>query len=307
MAVMTFTRRQIVDMLPEFLTKRSQTFDPEAKAFAKEIGISQTALTFLSATPTIRDGDLVARARYAWRSPYAAKRRALEQAWAEIVSAGLAEAVAEGWRLQPRAVELAEEINRRLRAHVRALGLPSDRTRRAADDLGRIAERIPPTAERAALVRRVLPPHDEPTSDAVTLSRAAQVLWSFRDDCHVGAWQASGYEGPAFDVLSYVWPGPSDMSWTKLPAVDSIDRLAKALEAKQDRADVERNADTLVTRGDLVREAGAVRITPQGQRSRDAIEAETDRRYFGIWDLDDAGTARLGDDLRLVIDALPKA
>src|SRR5206468_2599082 len=57
----------------------------------------------------------------------------------------------------------------------------------------------------------------------------------------------------------------------------------------------------------LTRADGALRITPQGQRTRDAIEEETDRRYFAPWDLDDAGVARVGDDLRTVIDALPKA
>jgi len=135
----------------------------------------------------------------------------------------------------------------------------------------------------------------------------AQVLWAFRDDCHVGSWQAAGYEGPAFDVLSYCWSSPPDVSWTKIGGMHTLDDLAKALEAKQERADVESNVDALVRRGDLVREDGTVRLTAQGKRTRDAIEDDTDRRFFAIWDLDDAATARFGEDMRAVIDALPKA
>lgn len=306
MAVVTFTRRQVIDMLPEFLTKRLATFYPIADALAKENGISRNALTTLNGMLTIREGDLVRRARLAWRSPYAVKRPALEQGWAEIVAAGLAGSSADGWRVRPRAIELANETSRRIRAHVRGLVLPQAEARRVAADLVRLADRIPPTAERAALIRRVRPSVDEPTSDAVAASLAANELWAFRDDCHIGTWQAAGYEGPAFEVLSFVWSSPGDVSWTKLPAVDSIDRLAKALEARQDRLDVEGNVAGLVKRGDLAREDGRVRITAQGQRARDAIEEETDRRYFAVWDLDDAATARLGDDMRSIIDALPK-
>ena len=36
------------------------------------------------------------------------------------------------------------------------------------------------------------PEPDEPRSDAITLTRAAQILWAFRDDCHIPAWQAKG-------------------------------------------------------------------------------------------------------------------
>ena len=307
MAVMTYTRRQIVDMLPEFLTKRLATFDPKADAYAKENGLSRSAVGILNGALTLREGDLVQRSRTVWRSPYAVKRPAVEQGYAELVAAGLAEAVPGGWRLRPRALDIANESSRRIRAHLRGLPLPDAATRRVAVDLVRLTGRIPANAERAALIRRVRPSSDEPASDAVASSLAAAELWSFRDDCHIAAWQAASYEGPAFEVLSFVWSSPADVSWTKIGGHRTIDDLAKALAPRQERSDIERNVDELVTRGDLAREGDDVRITEQGQRSRDAIEKETDRRYFAIWDLDDAATARLGDDLRAVIDALPKA
>jgi hypothetical protein len=306
MAVMTFTRRQVTDMLPEFLTRRLATLPPKSKARAAELGMSENALGQLSNALVVRDGDLVKRSTFAFRSPYAVKRPALEQGWAEIVAAGLAEATADGWRISPQALEIATDMSRRIRGHVRGLPFPAA-TKRAADTLWPISGRVPADAGRTALVRRLAPDPDEPPSDAITLTRAAQILWAFRDDCHIPAWQEKGYEGPAFEVLSFVWSGPADVSYTKLPGVDSIERLEKALAPRQDSADIERNVDVLLRRGDVVREDGSIRITPQGQRTRDAIEVETDRRYFEIWDLDDAGFARVGDDLRAIIDALPKA
>jgi hypothetical protein len=307
MAVMTFTRRQVTDMLPEFLTRRLATYAPKHKAFATEVGISEAALTQLNGAVPIRDGDLVKRSAYALRGPYAVHRPLVEKGWAELVAAGLAEATPEGWRLKPRGIEIATETTRRVRAHVRELAFPAEPTKRAGTSLWRIAERVPASAVRAGQAKRLAPEPGEPASNAITLTRAAQTLWGFRDDCHIPAWEAKGYEGPAFEVLSYVWPGPADVSYTKLPAVDSIERLEKAMAPRQDRTDIEGNVAALVARGDLARENGAVRITPQGQRTRDAIEEETDRRYFAVWDIDDASVARVGDDLRAVIDALPKA
>lgn len=307
MAITTFTRRQVLDMLPEFLTKRLATFDPVADALAREIGISRSAVGILNGALTLREGDLVRRARTAWRSPYAVKRALVEQGYAELVAAGLAEVVPDGWRLRPRAVQLANESSRRIRAHVRSLPLPEAATRRVAAGLVGLAGRIPASAERAALIRRVRPSADEPASDAVTASLAANELWAFRDDCHIAAWQDAGYEGPAFEVLSFVWSSPADVTWTKIGGHGTIEDLAKALQTRQDRPDLERNVDALVGRGDLQSDGDAVRLTPRGKATRDAIEEDTDRRYFAIWDLDDAATARLGEDLRAVIDAFPKS
>jgi hypothetical protein len=305
--VATYTRRQIVDMIPEFLTKRSASFAPIGKRIAEEAGLSEAALGTLNAALLLREGDVVRRATYAWRSPYAVKRPAIEKAWAELVAAGFAEATADGWRVHRKAVELGEGVSRHVRAHISAYALPADATKRSADAFERLAARVPADARRAELAGRMVVPYDGAPADVLRLNRAALVLWGFRDDCHVGAWQDAGYEGPAFEVLSFVWSSPDDVTFTKIGGHGSIDALEKALAARQDRADVERSVDALARRGDLARNGDDVRITEQGQRARDGIEAETDRRFFAVWDLDDAATARLGDDLRAVIDALPKA
>ncbi len=198
----------------------------------------------------------------------------------------------------------AERAQRALREHLRGLPLPADAVRRTADALEPIADRVPSDARRAALARKLRPKDDEPGADALRLNRSATELWYFRDDCHIGAWQAAGYRGPIFDVLSHLWSSPPDMSWTKLPGATSLDQLAKALEQRQGRADVERAVQALVDSGDVAREGDALKLTPRGKVSRDAIEDETDRRFFAIWSLDQAATAKLGEDLRAVIDAL---
>lgn len=306
-AAMTYTRRQIVDMLPEYLTKRSAGFGPAREALMKEAGVSTDVLGTLLTSLILVEGDKVRREMYEWRSPYPTKRPSVVDGWSKVVDAGLAEATPDGWRPRPQGIALAERAQRALRDHLRGLPLPADVVRRAADALEPIADRIPSDARRAALVRKLRPKGDEPTSDILRLNRSATELWYFRDDCHVRAWQAAGYRGPVFDVLSHLWSSPPDMQYTKLPGATSLDQLAKTLGQRQDRADVERAVQALVDRGDVAREGDAVRLTPKGQASRDAIEDETDRRYFAIWELDDAATSRLGEDLRTVIDALPNA
>lgn len=306
MAVVTYTRRQIVDMLPEFLSKRSGAFGPEREALMKEAGVSSDVLGTLITSFILVEGDVVRVDRYAWRSPYVVKRPSVLEGWAKTVEAGLAEAVGEGWRLRPRAIEIAEAAQRKLRDHLRGLPLPEAPVRRAAAALEPIADRIPAGARRAALVKKLRPKEDEPKADILRLNRCAAELWYFRDDCHIGAWQAAGYRGPVFDVLSHLWSSPADMPFTRLPGATSLDQLAKAMEQRQDRADVESAVQGLVDAGDVERDGDSVRLTPKGKAARDAIEDETDRRFFAIWTLDDAATARLGEDLRLVIDAFPR-
>lgn len=308
MAVMAYTRRHIVDMLPEYLIRRSGGFGPIREALPKELGVSNDVLGTLFASRILIEADLVRSDIYAWRSPYALKRPSVIAGWTQVVSEGLAEVTSNGWRLTPRAVEIAEAAQRKLRDHLRSLPLPDEHVRRAADALEPIADRIPAGARRADLVKKLRPKDDEPKADILRLNRSVAELWYFRDDCHIGAWQAAGYQGPVFDVLSFIWPGRPDMSTTKLPGsgASSLDGLAEALKDRQDRPDVERAVQGLVDRGEVAREGDTVTLTPEGQAARDAIEDETDRRFFAIWQLDDAATAQLGEDLRAVIDALPK-
>lgn len=169
-----------------------------------------------------------------------------------------------------------------------------------------MADRIPSTARRAAIPKRFRTiALGGPTSDLGELGLAISELWAFRDDCHIGAWEAASYAGPEIDTLTQIWTTPSDLSWATGGGITSLDELGKALHVRQDRGDVERSVEALARRGDVELDGDRLLLTPRGKARRDAIEDETDRRYFEIWQVDDAATARLGDDLRAVIDALP--
>jgi hypothetical protein len=307
--VVTYTRRQVVaDLFPEFLTKRSQGVLAVAEAYAREVGIPRLALVYLSMAWQLRDGDAVRRDRFTWRSPYSTRQDVIDGHFRDLVAGGLAETAAGGWRITERGTAAVLESRRRVRARLREYDLPREATERAASSLRRVADRIPSDAERALTIKRL--PHTdagETPSAFVDLDRAVTELWNWRDDCHIAAWTAAGYDGPTVDVLTQAWSPPGDLTWATQSPRHTLDEVAKALEAKQGRAEAEQRVDALVRRGDLARDGDDVRITEQGQRARDGIEAETDRRFFAVWDLDDAATARLGDDLRAVIDALPKA
>ncbi|MEK7860860.1 MAG: hypothetical protein AAB284_05845 [Chloroflexota bacterium] len=294
MAIATSTPRAIVaDLFPEFLTKRAQPFTPVAEERAKELGISRLALIHLGSGWISNEAGVVTRAFYHWRSPYLV-RQTYAQYWDEVVQAGFAEPADGGWRITSRGMDVGADSQRRFRAFLRTLPLPAEPTRRAAAALVPLAARIPPAARRAAIARRVPVPADEPRSPAVDLDRTVNELWSWRDDCHIGAWEDAGYDGPTLDVLTQVWSGKT-----------TGEDVVKALEVKQERAGVERNLEVLVAKGEVSRDGDVLGLTPRGKERRDAIEAETDRRHLAIWDLDGAATARLGDDLRAVIDAIP--
>src|SRR5262249_34745698 len=142
--------------------------------------------------------------------------------------------------------EIVADQGRQFLRTLRTLRVPVDAVRRAAADLVRFAARIPDNPRVRWAKQRPQPEPADPPSELVTLDYAALELWYFRDECHIGARGAQGYEGPEFEALSFVWSSRDDVSWTKLPAVDSLDRLVKALHGRQDPADVTRSVEALM-------------------------------------------------------------
>lgn len=291
MAVSTWTPKAVVDLFPKYLTKRAEKYIPEAERFAEELGVSRLAMANLSSATVFAAGGVVTAERFRWAFPYRTR-----DTWTprleECARVGFAERVEGGWRVTAAGHEAVERYRQKLRAYLRGLALPREPVARVLPSLAAITSRIPPAAERAALVRK-LPPAQR-GDDHVRLDLLIQELSNFRDDCHIGAWQDAGYDGPTLDALTQVWEGKT-----------TLDDVAKALEAKQERADVERNVEALVSGGELTRDGDQLRLTPEGKERRDAVEAETDRRYFFGWPLEALALAPLGDDLTAVMDALP--
>ena len=292
MATATWTQKQVVDLLPKYLGKRLAGHRPRAEAMAGEVDIAVTALTHLINAPRIAVDGVVTIDRQRWRAPYATKDL-WTATWEQLVEHGLAERSGAGWRITAAGAGLGERLTRDIRAHLESLRLAPVELRRATAALTGLAAKIPSDSGRAIGTRRGMLLRDEIRSDIVRLDVAIMELWNRRDDCHIAAWQRAGYAGPALDVLSQVWEGKT-----------TLDDVAWALEAKQERADVERNVDEVAFRGDIARDGATLALTAQGKKRRDEIEQETDRRYFAGWPTG-ADLSRLGDDLTALIDALP--
>ncbi|MFN2520112.1 MAG: hypothetical protein ABR525_03595 [Candidatus Limnocylindria bacterium] len=291
MAVRTLTQKQVVELFPAFLTKLSRAYGDRFETVAKEqAGVPAATIAILGDGISLAENGVVTRDRFRWRSPYATKDNVTPQ-WERAVEAGLAERADGGWRVTPKGREARERATGEFRSFLGALELPAQPLARALEALERLAAAIPSASPRVEAARRLPPP--SPASDIVRLQFAVRQLWARRDDCHTGAWQDAGYAGPELDALTQAWSGR-----------DSVDDVAKLLENKQERADVERSIDDLMGRGDLEREGDVIRPTAQGRANRDAIEAETDRRYFVGWPEGD-DLVRIGDDLSAVMEALP--
>lgn len=291
MAVTTWTPKAIFDLLQKYLSKRLAGHRPHAEAIAHEAGVGVATLSTALNAPRL-GVDVFTVDRYRWRSPYATKDL-WTLVWDELVGAGLAQRADGGWRLTTKGRETIERLMRELRSYLESMQLPPLELRRATKTLTELAAAIPAHSERAMAARRGLPLPAEVRSDIVRLDVAIGELSIQRDDCHIAAWQKAGYSGPELDVLSHVWEGTA-----------VVDELAKALEGRQERADVERRVESLVRRGDLTRDGDRLALTPQGKKRREDLEADTDRRYFQGWP-DGEGLARVGDDLMAILERLP--
>ncbi len=282
----------MVELIPELMTRTSRGAQARLDAFGRELGIEGFAVGALNVGYQVEEDGHVTPERVGFRFPYSLRAR-VPEAWRMLVGAGLAEEVPGGWRITARGRSVVERLNGEARAAAVAVAVPAEPARRSVATLEALASRIPPDSPRAGFVRRIRLLPGEKASDLVRIRRALAQLWARRDDCHIGAWEDAGYQGPALDVLSQVWEGRT-----------TVDEVAKALEAKQERKDVERDLEALVRRGDVARDGATLRLTPGGKAARDAIEAETDRRYFVGWP-EGAELARLGDDLTALLNALP--
>jgi hypothetical protein len=292
----TWTPRTVLALFPKYIYGRFAGYDEEG--IAREAGVSMDAITFdslgsLAYAPLIAKDGILSVARYRWRIPYQSTDPWTD-VWNELVSAGLAMRVGAGWSLTERGVHLCDHLHRAARDYLVSLNVEPVAIGRLTVALSPLAAGIPTDAERAMCAHRGLPLQEEIRSDIVRVDRAISELWNFRDDSHIGAWQAAGYEGPTLDVLSRIWEGK-----------ETMDEVAAELEWRQERTDIERRVALLVESGDLERHGVELTLTKQGKKHREMIEHETDARYFQGWpDSDDL--ARLGDDLTALVAAVTR-
>jgi hypothetical protein len=122
-----------------------------------------------------------------------------------------------------------------------------------------------------ARVRRLVPA--ETNAAMVRLDVAVYTLWTARDDAHMAAWRAAGFDGPTVDLLSRLWSH----------GAHTLAGLTEAMRASQRPQDIEAGVEALIGAGYVARDGDVLQLTPQGKLTRDRIEAETNRIYFAPW------------------------
>jgi hypothetical protein len=282
-------------LFPEYIFSRFACYDEES--LAKEAGVSVDAITLnalssLPYAPQIAENGLLSMERYRWRQPYLT-RDPWTPIWDELIDAGFGNRNGETWFVSESGTALCNDLHRSSRRYLESLEVGRMDLRSLSRELSTLVDEIPPDAERTMCAHRGLPLQEELRSDILRVDRCISELWNFRDDSHIAAWQAEGYDGPTLDVLSQVWEGKA-----------TVDQVVSALEFRQERSDVQREIDALGEARELDRHDMSLVLTARGRDRRESIERDTDTRYFLAWP-DGRGLARLGDELTALLRNLP--
>lgn len=294
-------RRALVDLLPRFLLRRRAGWSGLEDLLAQS-GLARPELLLLRAIAMETDqgvGMTDDQLRADLYNPYNTFNPIFESLPA-LVEKGALRKDGDRYSVSSAARELVERAEAAGNAYLATLDLlPAADLARLAETLAEIAGRMwaapePAVKAHQARVRRLAPV--EAGQAAALLDYAIYALWAARDDAHMAAWRAAGFDGPAFDILSRLWSGEAGT-----PAA-----LNEALRHSQRPAEIARGVDELERRGYLARDSDALRLTAQGRAARDAIEAETDRMYFAPWPpLSADEVAWLHDALLTVCERLP--
>jgi len=278
MMTMADNRRALVDLLPQFLTKATRGWGG-LSPLLESSGLERPAFFLLRALVQERDaGDGMTRAEM-WTdlfNPYSTIRSALD-ALPALVEKGYVARDGDRYTVTPAGRAIAARIEAARDVYLASL------TPVPAADLTRLVERLmavarglrdapePTIKAHQARAWRAMPPmHAAPM---VRLYGAVYALWAARDDSHIAAWRAAGFDGPTFDLLSRVWSGDAQ----------SIPALTERVRQFQCPEGVARGAESLVAARFLARDDALLRLTSKGAATRNHIEAETDRVYFAPW------------------------
>lgn len=271
-------RRALVDLLPQFLMRRRRGWTA-LNTVLSAFGLERPAFFLLQAIVQELDrgmGMSEAELRAHLFNPYSTYNPIFDYLPA-LVDKGYLRVEDERYAVTVRGHDVIMEIEHAARDYVASLQpLPPDDLVQLADALSTIAERLSSAAEPAdkthgARLQRLPIPTDSPPM--VRLEHAVFGLWTARDDAHNAAWRAAGFDGPPFDLLTRVWTGEAT----------TLQQLKEAVAHTQRPQDVARGIEALIARDYLRRDGERLQLTPRGQATRDAVEAETDRIYFAPW------------------------
>jgi hypothetical protein len=282
-----------------FMDRRRRGF-AGLPALLAETGLSRPALFLLLRVAERPEGgstadELRPGAPYATRDPHLSRL-------AEATERGFLARDGDRYRLTERGRATAARLEREGTAYLAALRpLPEDELARLADTLETIAagldrEAIGPEAHLLYAQRLAALAPESTAAPLVRIERAVFALWMARDDAHIAAWRTARFPGPPLAVLTALWRGEAD----------SLADLQRLLAGTQDPADVEGFVEELIEQGYIGWKRGALEPTRAGYNVREAIEADTDDRYFRQWPpLDHATLAWTHDALARLVAALP--
>jgi hypothetical protein len=259
---------EIVPLIPEFLTRRRARFTYPLRVI-EELGIDRPAFSFVIGGVALQPdegahiSDLFNPYQTTfdqWEAPAAAAR-----------GAGLVEEIGGRWRVTAKGRRLAASVRHEADAYLRTLApIPQDELRRLADLLATALEAIVRSGVPHDHITRISRFRGDATIPMVALENALFGLWQARDDCHMSAWREAGFGGPAFDTLTRIW------------------RREAATEAELAQKLTQQRPEDIATglarlRRDGLLEPSGLGLTPRGASARQAIEDETDRRFFSPW------------------------
>jgi DNA-binding MarR family transcriptional regulator len=295
----TDERRALVDLLPQFLLRRRRGWTPPA-VLQPALPMLELVLLRALALEIDRGASLTADAlKQQLFNPYSTIFAFLDLL-PPLIEKGLIEQTGDGYSVTERGRLLVRQFEEFTTAYT------AERIDLAKPDLQRFVATLESLADRMGRAPEpVAKPHGARVhrlrslgadrSLVARLDHAIYALWMLRDDAHNAAWRAAGFDGPSFDILSHIWSGaitiPADLN---------------KLHGNQYPDDITRNINVLIAGGYVERDDERLRLTPHGQRTRDAIEAETDRVYFAAWDeLAEDDIASLRGTLERVVAGLP--
>ena len=262
---------EIVPLIPEFLNRRRVKFTYPLRVM-EDLGIDRPAFAFVVGGVALQT-DEGARLVDIF-NPYPTVFEQWNAAAAAARGAGLVDEVGGKWRATGKGRELFARVRKEADAFLSTLTpIPPPDLARLAGLLGRSLAAIEASDVPKDHIPRSARFKGDGTIAMVALENALFGLWQARDDCHMASWRAAAFDGPTFDVLSRVW---------RKEAANEQELATKLPQQKPD--DIRRGLIKL-RRDGLVASEGLT-VTERGASMRQAIEDETDRRFFAPWPAD---------------------
>lgn len=205
--------------------------------------------------------------------------RLIEERFASAAQQGYLVAEEGKYHLSENGASVVKRINQEIDESVAQLQpMSAENLQQFVNYLIRLADASsiapePPTKWLSAYKRNNMNPGKEASLPRLIIYYFDQVA-AYRDDLYVATWEAHRVEGHAWDMLDKFYGGE----------VLAFDELYEKLKARGVPQDVyAHDLQELVKRGWIKEESDKYQITPAGKKTREDVEAETERLFFAPW------------------------